>query len=294
VLAGYLGATAPAAFRAAAAADGLFRWVMLAHLAAFVAAAMVVWRGPTSRWMDWGPLVAMAILYGELPALMAGVAGGPAAVVYHDALVQHWESQLFGASPAIVLASELPTWMSGVLHSAYLGYYALIFVPPLILFARKSDRQAFETTILALTAAFAACFVFFVYFPVEGPRYAWPTPPGMPHGAIRDFALEVLRSGSSRGAAFPSSHVAVSVTQAVLALKYQRRVGIPVAICAGLLALGAVYGGFHYGVDVLTGAALGLAAGVAALLYAGHPRRLLSMSDASATALADAGQTATD
>jgi membrane-associated phospholipid phosphatase len=76
---------------------------------------------------------------------------------------------------------------------------------------------------------------------------------------VRRLVLAILERGSSRGAAFPSSHVAVAVTQALLALRHQPRVGRWVAGVAVGLGAGAVYGGFHYGVDVLAGAALGAA-----------------------------------
>lgn len=296
VLAAYLAVTAPAAVLSGVEAGGAFRWVMLAHLLALAAAFAITLRRRAaqteldsarlpplsaeswSRWLDWGPLVAMAILYGELPAVIAGAAGGSARVVYHDAIVQHWESHLFGVSPAIALALELPRWLSNPLHAAYLSYYALIFVPPLILFARRGRQREFETTILALTATFAACFVVFAYWPVEGPRYAWPPPPGVPDSTMREIVLRVLRSGSSRGAAFPSSHVAVATAQSIVALKYQKTTGIATAIVALLLAVGAVYGGFHYGVDVLVGATLGLLLSSAILASQRRAHPLLSMS----------------
>jgi membrane-associated phospholipid phosphatase len=280
VLAGYLAVTAPAALLAGTEPGAHLGWLAAAHLTGLAFSVVVAW-APWSapRWSDWAPLVVMTILYGELPALMAGAAGGGGAVTYHDGLIQHWESGLFGTSPAVALASQLPASVSGLLHAAYLSYYVLIFLPPLLLFARKSRGQAFQTTVLALTASFALCFAVFVYFPVQGPRYSWPPPPNIPDGAIRAFALKLLRSGSSRGAAFPSSHVAVATTQAILALEYQKRVGIVTSVVAILLALGAVYAGFHYGVDVLAGAALGCVVSATVLVYARAPRELLSMSE---------------
>ena len=53
--------------------------------------------------------------------------------------------------------------------------------------------------------------------------------------------------------------MAVAVTQALLALRHQPRLGRWVAALAVGLACGAVYGGFHYGVDALAGAAVGVA-----------------------------------
>lgn len=281
--------TAPAAVLAGLDRGGLLPWVTVAHLAAMGGAALLARKRSTGgRWAGWGPLIAMTVLYGELPSLMAGAAwsAGSQAVNYHDAVVQHWESRLFGGSPAIFLAGQLPSSLSNLLHAAYLSYYAIIFLPPLILFFQAERAAEFASTILALTSAFAVCFVVFAYWPVEGPRYAWPPPPGMPHGLVRDLALRLLKAGSSRGAAFPSSHVAVATTQALVALAYQRRVGIATTIVAVLLAVGAVYGGFHYGVDVLVGATLGLLVTQSVLVYSRGPRTLLSISEDVTPALA--------
>jgi membrane-associated phospholipid phosphatase len=109
---------------------------------------------------------------------------------------------------------------------------------------------------------YAVCFLVFIMFPVEGPRYAWGAPTGVPGGAVRSFSLAVLERGSSRGTAFPSSHAAVAVAQSIVALRYQRRVGIVVSVTSVLLMIGAVYGGFHYAIDIVAGAAIGAVASV--------------------------------
>ena len=88
---------------------------------------------------DWLPLVALPFLYAELPYLIGG-AGSP----FRDAVVQRWESDLFGASPAQTLAGALPSrWLSEVLHGGYISYYLIIYVPPLLLYLR--GRRAFTT-----------------------------------------------------------------------------------------------------------------------------------------------------
>ena len=70
----------------------------------------------------------------------------------------------------------------------------------------------------------------------------------------------VLEQGASRGAAFPSSHVGVSVAQALTMLRFRRRHASWVTVLTVLVALGSVYGGFHYGTDAIAGALLGTAA----------------------------------
>ena len=82
---------------------------------------------------------------------------------------------------------------------------------------------------------------------------------------MRRLALFLLESGSSQGTAFPSSHVAVATTQSVLAVAFFGRRGIVIPLITAALAAGAVYGGFHYAIDIVAGLALGLGVAFAGL-----------------------------
>jgi membrane-associated phospholipid phosphatase len=202
---------------------------------------------------DWLPLFAVPFLYAELPSIHMGA--------LHDAVVQQWESSWFGVSPAHVAAARWPSHaLSELLHAAYLSYYAIIVLPPLVLYLR-GDRAEFARVTAGLVSIFALCFAIFIVFPVAGPRYAWSPPPGVYDGAIRRFALRVLEAGSSRGTAFPSSHVAVAAAQSVMTLAWSRRFGLGLSVVTVLLAAGAVYGGFHYAIDAVAGGLIGCAVG---------------------------------
>ena len=217
-----------------------------------------------SRVGDLLPLFVAPLLYGEIPWLIAAVG-----TTYHDLLVQHWESALFGTQPSHMLAGSLPLgWLSELLHAGYLAYYPAIFAPPLWLYL-KGERRAFAETVAALTVIYTLSWVLFVLMPVEGPRFLWSAPAGIPDGPIRRLALYVLAAGSSRGAAFPSSHMAVMVGQTVMALRWQRRVGWALSGLSVLVGVGAVYGGFHYAVDMIAGGILG---GVCAAVVLEHFR----------------------
>ncbi|MEP6494709.1 MAG: phosphatase PAP2 family protein [bacterium] len=201
---------------------------------------------------DLIPLVLTPILYAEVPLLIAALGSS-----YHDALIQGWELAAFGTQPARVFAGALPvTLFSELLHAGYLAYYPVIFAPPLLLFLRK-ERQALGETVLSLTITYTVCYVIFAFMPVEGPRYLWATPDHLPSGPLRSLAVKILVAGSSRGAAFPSAHMAICVTQALMAWRWQRRLAWPLAVIAILVGLGAVYGGFHYALDVIAGALVG-------------------------------------
>jgi len=286
----YLAATA---IPLAAGGVGGFRGLVLfAHLAVLVTVAWTdlrVGAGKAGRgtrlFADLHVLLLLPLLYAELPFLMEGM---PGPVVFRDPLVQAAEGALFGFQPAWELAGAAPLpWLSEVLHLAYLLYYPIIYVPPLLLYwsvvqngppgrpgtvTRPRASAEFEEAACALALSMAMCFVVFVVWPVQGPRYL-AAPEGVPDGFFRVITLRILEGGSSRGAAFPSSHVAIAVTQTLVMLRFRRPFGVLLGVVTVLLALGAVYGGFHYGIDALAGAVFGAAAaGLARLVFRPGPR----------------------
>ena len=237
--------------------------IILAALHAAVCAACLqeAWRGTVRGWVSpWIALILIPLFYTEIAFLNQSFTSG-----YHDPLVASWEAALFG-SPATDLAGKYPyAAVSETLHLAYFSYYPTLYVPPLLLFLARR-REAFETTVVTLLVGATVCFAIFVYFPVQGPRYLGP-PGDVPDGPIRALTLAILEAGSSRGAAFPSSHMAITVCQAIAQLRYQRRVGILVSIIAVGLGFGAVYGGFHYAIDMVAGAVIGIVVGWGVLAW---------------------------
>lgn len=207
------------------------------------------------------PLLVMPAFYAELPTLNRAVWDGR----YFDPVVIGWERALFGGEPARSLARAMPwPWLSEPLHAAYLSYYLIMYVPAIVV-ARRVGREAMRDVVFTLTLAFLAHYVFFVWFPVEGPRYRFAAPGGdIAEYPMYRLAHAALEAGSSRGAAFPSSHVGVSVAATVALARWLPRFAIGLGAVTVGLALGAVYGGFHYAVDAAVGAVYGLGLGYAA------------------------------
>jgi membrane-associated phospholipid phosphatase len=218
---------------------------------------------------DWYPLLLIPLLYGELEPLNKAIHGGR----YFDDLILGWEEILFGGQPSQALAAVMPSLpLSETLHAAYLSYYFIIFGPPLFLYL-TGRREAFRQTAFTVMLVFFLHYLFFIYFPVQGPRYLFPAPDGVvATGFFYQLAHRILESGSSQGAAFPSSHVGVAFAQAALAVRFLPRLAPSLFVAATALAIGAIYGGFHYATDAVAGLVLGLA-GVA---IAGPLRRRLA------------------
>jgi membrane-associated phospholipid phosphatase len=204
---------------------------------------------------DWAPLLLIPVLYTELAILNRAVHGGS----YFDELIISWEQLLFGGQPSREWAAAAPQlWLSEMLHFAYLSYYFIIFVPPLVLWLR-GRRAGFRLCVFAVMLSFFAHYLFFIFFPVQGPRYLYPAPGGeIAGGFFYQSAHRLLEAGSSQGAAFPSSHVGVSVTQTLIVLRFMPRLAPVIALLTAGLAAGAIYGGFHYAIDALAGLLLGV------------------------------------
>src|SRR5690606_18795433 len=80
--------------------------------------------------MDWAPLLLIPLLYKELAVLNRAIFDG----AYFDDTVIRWEQIIFGGQPSSEWADALPfIALSEPLHAAYLSYYLIIFVPPLLL-----------------------------------------------------------------------------------------------------------------------------------------------------------------
>jgi membrane-associated phospholipid phosphatase len=246
-------ATALAAWSAVRGKGGLVAVAGYAVLIAAIEFAVRSDRKASHVLHDWLPLLALPVLYAAIPRTAIGI--GP-----FDGMMQQWDRFIFRADVARSFADAAP-WrpLGELLHAAYLSYYAIIYVPPLLMYLR-GDTEAFARTVYAFAVAMVICFVVFCVFPVDGPRYAWPAPAGVPDGMFRRIVVAILERGSTRWTALPSSHMAIALTMSLSSLSWDRRLGLPVLLLSILLGLGAVYGGFHYGVDVLLGAIVGFAA----------------------------------
>lgn len=218
---------------------------------------------------DWYPLLLVPFLYSELALLNLAVHGG----TYFDPLVIVWEEAIFGGQPSRDWAGGFAAlWLSEPLHAAYLSYYMIIYVPPVVLYL-AGRREEFHRMVLAIMLTFAAHYLFFIYLPVQGPRYLFPPPTGgLEEGAVYRFTHRLLEAGSSQGAAFPSSHVGVSVAQTIACIRFLPRLAPAVGLLTLGLAAGAIYGGFHYAIDALAGAGLGALLGGVALHVGGRGR----------------------
>jgi membrane-associated phospholipid phosphatase len=149
------------------------------------------------------------------------------------------------------------TTVSTVLHACYLAYYAILLVPYARL-ALRQEMSAWRVTFRAHMITLLIGVVIFLLWPVEGPRFRAPIGSDVLPDAAHRVTNTLLATFSARGTAFPSSHVSIAVAHLLVAWTTQRALALVMAPVVLGLAIGAVYGGFHYLSDVLAGALLGV------------------------------------
>lgn len=231
-------------------------WLLVAH-ALFVALLYLITRpglGPVGRTIrEIYPLLLLPGLYSELDILNSG------AVAVYDSFVQQWELMVFGSQVSREWWQAMPSrFLSTLLHGAYLSYYLIVSAPALY-FAWRGDLQAVRRFVLVVIATFVICYLFFIFFPVAGPYYEFPRPAAwFTDNLAARLTYEALATGSSYGAAFPSSHVAAAVAATRAAARSSRRLGIALALPTALLTLAVVYCQMHYAVDAVAGLAIGI------------------------------------
>jgi membrane-associated phospholipid phosphatase len=204
------------------------------------------------------PIPVFAFTYTEIGIIDAALHPG----IFHDDVIQRIEEAWFGGHPSQDLYRRIDSRAVGTyLHLGYVCYYILAPVLMLTLWF-TSTRERFDRAQGTISLAFFLSFLVFIAWPVAGPYHAFTPPPvdrlgwGIPH-----LARFIIDRGSSVGAAFPSSHVGVAVVIWIMAIRYQTILAVVYAFLVPALAVGAIYGGFHYAIDVVAGAGLGLLVG---------------------------------
>lgn len=208
---------------------------------------------------DLYPLIVLLPLYGSIGILTAEI--GLERVLANDRVIQSWEAALFGGQPSYDWIRGAPSvFWSQILHLAYFSYYFIVLLGPVILWVRGLRPQA-RDVLFRCMLAFVICYAIFILYPVAGPYYAFP----QPEGPVREvwsakLVYWLLESGSSLGAAFPSSHVAATVAVTLSVWPHERGLGLVFAPLALLLTIGTVYCQMHYAVDAIAGLLLGVGA----------------------------------
>ena len=215
----------------------------------------------------YGPLFLESIL-------LSGQARGGGT---HDRFFADLDQAVFGSQPAREFSASLGQypWCNELMFAVYFAFFLMLALTPWIPFFRGDEAEAErESSIFA--GFMLASFVFYVFFRVVGPKHYLPDLVAAGYGRLRGgfitrFAGEMLSRTVTTGAAFPSSHVAISLMMCCFIARTEPRLlklYIPLAL---LIASATVYIYAHWAADVAGGA---LACALVLPLFSGLHRLL--------------------
>jgi membrane-associated phospholipid phosphatase len=211
---------------------------------------------------DWLPLVVAVLAYENIHDLTYVIR--PDTV---DGALRAFDERLLGVTPALAFDRITTPWLSEVMSAAY----SLYFVYPaglLVLLYRRGELERFREVGLALGLCLYAGLIGYVLVPAVGPRYVMAaeftrplTGPWLTAGAARAWNLIELIDRDC----FPSLHTALTLLALLYfmrlrrVLPYGRLIVAVIVPPIVLLWASTMYLRYHYGVDVIAGAALALA-----------------------------------
>ncbi len=195
-----------------------------------------------------------------------------------------FEQSVFGCQPALLFSEYMPwaVW-SELMYLDYSSYFLLIVVVTLYYFFRR--YQEFQRTAFVILGSFFLFYIIYDLLPVTGPQYyylavgvdqirqgvfpdvgnyflthdAMMQMPGYQDGWFYQFMVHAHATGEKPTAAFPSSHVGVTIVLLMLALRARsRRLSWFVGVMLMLMCLSTVYIRAHYVIDIMAGLAVGL------------------------------------
>jgi len=168
---------------------------------------------------------------------------------------------LFGVHPTVWFERVATPALTELMVVFYLSYYLLIPTATLPLYLWKK-RRAFDGLMFNISLAFYLSFIGFLIFPAVSPRVTLAHLQSGPleGGWLLGILGWVQGIGGIHGGAFPSSHVTVAFAILLSSYRYQRRVFWLLLPFVLGLAVSTTYCRYHYAVDAIAGALLGLAA----------------------------------
>ena len=188
----------------------------------------------------------------------------PEGVSFDSPLIR-LEARFFG-QPSLWLARDRAPWLTDLVHFLYNTYYA--YTPILALYLYIHGRlHEFQSMSFAVILGYACCYSFFPLLPVWGPRW------GLVVAGLLNQSERCLAGGwmtratnaimyeglAHKGCAMPSAHSSTGVVFLVWCWRiWGAAGGLPATFIVAGMAFAAVYGRYHYLVDIIVGAALGV------------------------------------
>jgi membrane-associated phospholipid phosphatase len=178
------------------------------------------------------------------------------------ALFPHWLEPLlinfdkwaFGGSPQQWTARHASPFVIELLAFSYWSYY-LVIPGTLFLVYKKNYPHELTAATTRLCLTMYACYVMFMLSPARGPHHALAGNGALmiEGGFFTNFVHTIQKIGSVRGAAFPSSHVAVAWAMFFVLQRHSRKIAWLAGPLIAALTVSVITMGYHFSLDALGG-----------------------------------------
>jgi len=185
----------------------------------------------------------------------------------HSALFPHYLEAFLISSDSYFFSHHLSFvstlrqyWLANeIMAFSYWSYYLLLPGIGISLHIARGHHAMLQY-IFRVCFAFLACYLIFILIPVRGPHHTLTglDPTTLEGGFFYQTILFMQSKGSTVGAAFPSSHVAVAWVAIFEVRQLNKTVYHVCAVLMSLLTLSVFYLGYHYVLDAVFGYALAL------------------------------------
>jgi membrane-associated phospholipid phosphatase len=214
---------------------------------------------------DWLPAILILVAYRE-----SGLFITPDPTHRLDYLFIRFDRELLSSRLVRDPLYALSPWLQYYLEIAYLFCYPLVPLGIGSLYwarAREGHRgrrrplgeESIDFYWTAVLGAVLFSYFLFPFFPLTPPRTLFNDLPGPEvQPLLRNMNLWILGKYSVQACLFPSGHVAAVIAAALAVRKFLPRLGIVFLVVAVSISVATVYGRYHYAVDALAGALVGV------------------------------------
>ena len=195
-----------------------------------------------------------------------------------DHIFTQWDAVLFGCQPALEFSRHCPWgWLSEALNLGYFSYYIMIVAVMVFFFLLK--KIEYERASFVVMCSFFIYYLVYICLPVVGPQFYFQAvgieqiesgiypqlgtyfsqhtdmlpAPGDANGFFYQLVKSAQDTGERPTAAFPSSHIGISLILLYLVYPYSKKMFTALLPFVLLLSLATVYIQAHYLVDAIAG-----------------------------------------
>jgi membrane-associated phospholipid phosphatase len=227
----------------------LARRIIITAISCVLLAVIVTVARDAARFArDWAPFLYVSVAYYLTGYLFVAPSRA------FEAWLLEWDHRWLG-DPTTRFA-RWPWWVIAYLDIIYTLCFLLLPAgfAALALTGNSVRANRYWTMVLAADlGAFAPLSVL-----QSRPPWAIERPPTLAASGIHRLASYVVKSATTGANTFPSGHVAVTIAVALGVISTLPALGVALLLCSASIAVACVVGRYHYTVDVLAGAALGL------------------------------------